>query len=229
MVLAVSITLNMTVYKHRWQWIVILVIGLAISWPLLAEWDISQKQLDDIELRYNKFARQRVADWQLLIHRSKDLPESEKLEQVNAFFNGNVQFISDQLIWQQKDYWATPIEMLSIGAGDCEDYAVAKYFTLKKLGVDEDKLRLTYVKAVTLNQAHMVLTYFDHKRAIPLVLDNLMIEIKPANQRRDLIPVYSFNGAGLWLTKQRGGEQRVGDASRLSLWEKLIFRINNGE
>tara|TARA_R110002111_G_scaffold117474_1_gene179562 strand:- start:620 stop:1279 length:660 start_codon:yes stop_codon:yes gene_type:complete len=219
----------MIVYNHSWFVSVMMVISLTLSWPLLAERDVTQKRLDDIEQRYNKFARQRVADWQALIDRSKDLPEREKLEQVNAFFNANVQFISDQALWQQKDYWATPIEMLSIGGGDCEDYAVAKYFTLKKLGVEEDKLRLTYVKAITLNQAHMVLTYFDNKRAIPLVLDNLIVEIQPANQRQDLIPVYSFNGAGLWLTKRRGGDQRVGDASRLSLWEDLIFRISNGE
>ena len=75
----------------------------------------------------------------------------------------------------------------------------------------------------------MVLTYFENKRAIPLVLDNLIIDINPANQRQDLVPVYSFNGQSLWLAKRRGNGQRVGDASRLSLWEDLVFRINNGE
>jgi predicted transglutaminase-like cysteine proteinase len=95
------------------------------------------------------------------------------------------------------------------------------------LGVDESKLRLTYVKAVEIGQAHMVLTYFETKRSIPLVLDNLIIEIKPANQRRDLVPVYSFNGDGLWLAKSRGEGQRVGNASRLSLWEDLNLRMLN--
>ena len=89
-----------------------------------------------------------------------------------------MQFINDQALWEKKDYWATPIETLSIGGGDCEDYAIAKYFTLKQLGVDESKLRLTYVKAIELNQAHMVLTYFENKRAVPLVLDNLINNIK---------------------------------------------------
>jgi predicted transglutaminase-like cysteine proteinase len=219
----------MTVHNHRWLLGLIISIGMAISWPLLAEFNVSQKLLDDVEHSYNKFARQRVADWQLLIDSSSELPDIEKLERVNAFFNGNVQFINDQALWGKKDYWATPIEMLSIGGGDCEDYAVGKYFTLRRLGIDEDKLRLTYVKAVELGQAHMVLTYFENKRAIPLVLDNLIIDIKPANQRQDLIPVYSFNGEGLWLAKRRGNGQRVGNASRLSLWEDLIFRINNGE
>ena len=145
---------------------------------------------------------------------------------VNDFFNSNVLFINDLALWQKEDYWATPLEFLSIGAGDCEDYSIAKYFTLKQLGVDEEKLRITYVKAINLGQAHMVLTYFKTKRSIPLVLDNLITEIKPANQRTDLVPVYSFNGAGLWLSKSRGtGNQRVGDSSSLSLWEDLENRM----
>lgn len=108
-------------------------------------------------------------DWQQLITENQGLTEQEKLNRVNEFFNANIQFIDDQALWDLKDYWATPLETLSKGGGDCEDYAIAKYFTLKRLGVDESKLRLTYVKAVELNQAHMVLTYFENKRAEPSI------------------------------------------------------------
>jgi predicted transglutaminase-like cysteine proteinase len=153
------------------------------------------------------------------------LSEKEKLELVNKFFNSNVLFLNDIDLWKKNDYWATPLEMLSIGAGDCEDYSIAKYFTLKELGVDEEKLRITYVKATQIGQAHMVLTYFETKRSVPLVLDNLVIDIKPANQRSDLVPVYSFNGTGLWLAKSRGEGQRVGEASKLSLWNDLEQRM----
>ena len=205
----------------------IMLIGFALSWSAHSEHDMTEQQLNTIEQKYNKFARQRVIGWQQLIQDNQDLPEQEKLNRVNAFFNANVQFINDQALWEKKDYWATPIETLSIGGGDCEDYAIAKYFTLKQLGVDESKLRLTYVKAIELNQAHMVLTYFENKRAVPLVLDNLIIEIKYASQRADLIPVYSFNGSGLWLTKRKES-QRVSDAAHLSLWQNLLLRIRNG-
>ena len=71
----------------------------------------------------------------------------------------------------------------------------------------------------------MVLTYYATKRSVPLVLDNLISEIKPATQRPDLIPVYSFNGTGLWLAKSRGEGERVGNASRLSLWQDLEKRM----
>lgn len=198
---------------------------LPVSLPLLAELFISEALLQKIEKRFDSAARQRVENWQALMRESTDLPEKEKLAVVNDFFNSNVLFVDDIVLWGKEDYWATPIEMLSIGGGDCEDYSIAKYFTLKQLGVDEDKLRITYVKAVNLDQAHMVLTYFETKRSVPLVLDNLINEIKPASRRQDLIPVYSFNGTGLWLAKSRGEGQRVGDASRLSLWGDLAARM----
>ncbi|HET8807758.1 MAG TPA: transglutaminase-like cysteine peptidase [Methylophaga sp.] len=199
-----------------------------LSWPLWADLDFSEAFLARIEAKHDRFARQRFEEWQALIEDSKNLPEKEKLEVVNNFFNSNVQFIDDIMLWNQEDYWATPAEMLAIGAGDCEDYSIAKYFTLKDLGVDEDKLRITYVKAVELDQAHMVLTYYETNRATPLVLDNLIAEIKPANLRNDLVPVYSFNGVGLWLAKSRGEGQRVGDSSRLSLWQDLENRMRAG-
>lgn len=208
-----------------------IVIAAMLAWllpfsvPLLAELLISDALLQKIERDFDSDARKRVEAWQTLMLEGKDLPELEKLTAVNDFFNNNVMFVDDIVLWNQEDYWATPIEMLSLGAGDCEDYSIAKYFTLKQLGVNEDKLRITYVKAVNLNQAHMVLTYFENRRAIPLVLDNLISEIQPANRRQDLIPVYSFNGTGLWLAKSRGEGQRVGDASRLSLWEDLTARM----
>ena len=203
----------------------LLIWWLPFSVPLLAELLISEALLQRIENEYDSEARQRVEAWQILMQENKDLTEREKLAVVNDFFNSNVLFVDDIFLWNKEDYWATPIEMLSLGAGDCEDYSIAKYFTLKQLGVDEDKLRITYVKAIDLNQAHMVLTYFENKRAIPLVLDNLINEIQPASRRQDLTPVYSFNGTGLWLAKSRGEGQRVGDASRLSLWEDLAARM----
>lgn len=201
------------------------LLCLLVSIPIVAELNITEALLNKIEANYNSAARLRVESWQMLIDSSQQLSDIEKLERVNQFFNSKVMFVNDIKVWNKEDYWATPLEFLSKGAGDCEDYSIAKYFTLKELGMDEQKLRITYVKAVKLNQAHMVLTYFENKRAIPLVLDNLDIEIKPANLRKDLIPVYSFNGDGLWLAKARGDGKRVGNASRLSLWEELAARM----
>lgn len=215
----------MSISRHLMLFV--LSLTLLLSLPIMAEFNITERLLQHVESQYNKFARKRVEGWQKLLESAENhaLPEKEKLELVNQFFNSNVQFINDIDLWNKNDYWATPLEMLSIGAGDCEDYSIAKYFTLRELGVDEDKLRITYVKAVELDQAHMVLTYFETKRSVPLVLDNLIPDIKPASRRHDLIPVYSFNGGGLWLAKSRGEGQRVGEVSKLAHWNDLERRM----
>ena len=64
--------------------------------------------------------------------------------------------------------------------------------------------------------------------SILLVLDNLDTEIRTANKRNDLLPVYSFNVNGLWLAKSRSGEsRRVGKSTRLSPWRDVTARINS--
>ncbi|MFU8789080.1 MAG: transglutaminase-like cysteine peptidase [Methylobacter sp.] len=205
----------------------LLLLGLALSITPVAQINISAELLAKVEKKYGKAGRIRVEEWQQLLDSpsAKALPEKDKLKKVNDFFNQRIDFVDDIVLWRVNDYWATPIEFLAQGAGDCEDYAIAKYFTLKALGVSEDKIRITYVKAVELNQAHMVLTYFETPRSAPVVLDNLIPQIKPASQRNDLLPVYSFNGSGLWLAKARGSGQRVGGTERLSLWTDLTQRM----
>lgn len=112
--------------------------------------------------------------------------------------------------------------------GDCEDFAIAKYVTLKLLGVAPEKLRLTYVKAriggpkSTTVQAHMVLSYYPAPDDEPLVLDNLISDIRPASRRPDLITIFGFNAEGLWV----GGVAPRGNASqRLSKWQAVLVRM----
>ncbi|MDW3712269.1 MULTISPECIES: cysteine protease LapG [unclassified Pseudomonas] len=168
--------------------------------------------------------KQRIDDWQRLLASQVGASEAEQLKEVNRFFNAKLRFTDDLALWNQVDYWATPVEALRRGAGDCEDYAIAKYISLRHLGVPAEKLRITYVKALRLNQAHMVLTYYEKPDAVPLVLDNLIGSILPASQRSDLLPVYAFNGEGLWLSNQGGGK-KVGDAKRLSRWQDLLKKM----
>jgi len=194
-----------------------------------AQLNISSILLAKIQQKFGGEAVTRIEQWQNLMRTGKNLPEKEKLRQVNQFFNQRIEFVDDIYLWGVKDYWATPIEFLARGAGDCEDYSIAKYFTLKELGVSEKKIRITYVKALKLRQAHMVLTYFETPRSIPVVLDNLIPTIKPATQRKDLLPVYSFNGSGLWLAKSRGSGKKVGSSSRLNMWESLKARMLSNE
>ncbi|UVJ46535.1 transglutaminase-like cysteine peptidase [Pseudomonas sp. LS1212] len=76
-------------------------------------------------------------------------------------------------VWEQTDYWASPLETLEQGAGDCEDFALAKYFTLQLLGISESNLRLVYTTLASTKQAHMVLGFWSDTGAEPVLLDNL--------------------------------------------------------
>ena len=147
--------------------------------------------------------------------------EAGVLQEVNDQLN-RIPWLSDQSHWGQADYWATPAESVASNGGDCEDYAIAKYYMLKELGVPLQRLRITYVRALTLKDAHMVLAYYARPDAEPLILDNLDPIIKPASQRTDLIPVYSFNDDEVQLAQ--GGARAKPSQIRqwLSVQERLI-------
>ncbi len=214
----------------RWslrRYLLLLLFPALLGATIPEQWDITEIQVEKIGSRYGSDAKARVNAWLTLIQNYKNSPEKDKLEAVNHFFN-QMRFVSDKELWGAEDYWATPVEFLIASGGDCEDFSMAKYFTLKAMGVAIERMHLTYVRALTPNpvsQAHMVLSYFITQEAEPLVLDNLTNDIKLASQRVDLIPVYSFNGDGLWLAKQRGQGQRVSDSSRLSLWSGVVQRM----
>ena len=149
--------------------------------------------------RYGARASETIAAWRKMMDESRDLPDVDKLNKVNTFFNRRVLYDSDMAIWQQEDYWATPLEMVGRAAGDCEDFAIAKYMTLQMMGVNKQNLRLIYVRANAGGAvvAHMVMGYYPQPTEEPLILDNLITSVRKASQRPDLAPVFSFNADGL--------------------------------
>jgi predicted transglutaminase-like cysteine proteinase len=175
-------------------------------------------------------AQERVKDWQEILDDNRDKDIDEQLYSINRFFN-RLDFVDDLKQWNKNDYWATPVEFLSTNGGDCEDFSIAKYFSLRDMGVSAEKLRLMYVKALRYNMAHMVLAYYETPKSIPLILDNLNKDILPANKRRDLRPVYSFNGEGLWIAKKQGRGKQVQEGGNNVLWEdlkkRMIQELNN--
>ena len=178
-----------------------------------------------ISLAYGSEAKDDVAKWRQLVTELQSEDIDEKLYQINRFFN-RFDFVDDLVHWQQKDYWATPIEFISTGAGDCEDYTIAKYFSLIELGVPEQQLRLMYVTALELRQPHMVLAYYKTPNSIPLVLDNINRRILPANKRRDLSPIYSFNGNGLWAAKAMGTGRKLRGSGPMKMWDDMVERLD---
>jgi predicted transglutaminase-like cysteine proteinase len=150
--------------------------------------------------------------------------DEAQLASVNNYFNRRIVFTADSEVWGQVDHWASPFELLAQGRGDCEDYAIAKYFSLLALGMPVARLRLVYVRAQigADSQAHMVLAYYAQANAEPLILDNLISTVRPASRRPDLVPVFSFNSDGLW---QGMGGQSAGDPqARLSRWRDVLAK-----
>lgn len=159
------------------------------------------------------------------IERSAAHEDLQRLKDINDFFNRRLAFKDDAVTWGVPDYWASPLESLDKRAGDCEDYAIAKYFSLTAAGVPTARLRLVYVRARLAGQslAHMVLAYYAQPGAEPMILDNLRPEVLPASQRADLTPVFSFNTEGLW---QGTGQVTAGDPlARLSLWREVVVKV----
>ena len=206
----------------------LLLLGLGLT--VIAAPDLD-KMLLLANQRYGTSGANTVQQWRDLLNQARSLPESEKIKRVNAFFNHHIAFRDDQEIWGQADYWATPLETMGRGAGDCEDFTIAKYATLKLLDIPIDRLRLIYVRAQiggphsSLSQAHMVLGYFAHPGDEPLILDNLVTEIYPASRRTDLYPVFSFNSDGLWVGKSPTGNATSSATARLSRWRGVLERM----
>ncbi len=164
---------------------------------------------------------QRFNDWEKLIYHNVNKTPSEKLILVNNFFN-KMKWAEDKNLWNEKDYWATPIESLIKNAGDCEDFSIAKYFTLLAMDIPEKKLRITYV-ILDNQQGHMVLFYYPDKDKEPLVLDNMRNEIIAKSNRPDIRYLFSFNDSGLWL--RDNNTMQPNEKNIIKKWSQMINRI----
>jgi predicted transglutaminase-like cysteine proteinase len=207
-------------------------IGITIFVVTLAVAQVNFPLMRDLAYsRYGPDTARVVDNWESQIEIMKTLPENEKLARANIFFNSRIRWSQDSDAWGQGDYWATPLEVMGRGTGDCEDFAIAKYITLVLAGVDIDKLRITYVKVQALakddpaNSAHMVLAYYSTATAEPVILDNLITEILPASQRPDLTPVYGFNSKGIWVGRASAPATTQPEAN-LSRWRDLLRRAS---
>ena len=203
------------------------MLTLAISAVWAYDFDRLQQQLG---ARFGPARISLLRDWHEMLAGSKSLAEKDKLRKVNDFINRRIGFEDDESIWNQSDYWASPLETIGQGRGDCEDFAIIKYYSLLDAGVPLAKLRLVYVKARMKGrsgpyvQAHMVLAYYPAPNAEPLVLDNLVPEIRPASQRSDLQPVFSFNSESIWNGTAGNAARGTGGISQLSRWQDLLQR-----
>ena len=142
----------------------------------------------------------------------------DEVEKINWEIN-KIRYVSDENAYGKKDHWATPEETKTNGFGDCEDYAIAKYFALIKTGVDVDQLKIAYVESKI--GPHMILLYLDEKNT-EWVLDNMYRRVLKLTHRKDLKEIYRFNGEGLYLA------DGTLLSNNLPQWVDLLSRITSG-
>lgn len=208
------------------QTFIAFVVVLTASLTVIAGPKLDQLY-QTVEALYGTQGSATLSRWLEMLESAQSAEKKNKLVIVNDFFNTNIAFHSDLRIWGKSDYWATPLQTLGTQQGDCEDFSIAKYVSLLKLGIHSKQLRLVYVKAdvgLPKPQAHMVVAYYPTPTSEPFILDNLNPEIRPASKRRDLLPVFSFNSDGLWI----GSEQKPKVSkpeTRLSRWRDVLLRM----
>lgn len=193
--------------------------------PLASALDLNEQQIKQTAQRkYGAKGVQNVEAWLNTMATLQGAPEQQLLREINNFWNKVALAGEDINIWGAEDYWASPLETLGRAQADCEDYVIGKYFSLIRLGVPADKLRLIYVRAQVAGRsiAHMVLGYYPQPNAEPLLLDNLTGLIRPASQRPDLTPVFSFNSEGVYVSGSAPSS-----VDRISRWRGLLDKMRN--
>lgn len=224
--------------KSTSLWLIIGLVFIPVCLKANDAWQVDKKVFSQTITLYTPDNSSQAAErwFQLLDELSHDLntdsgtEDIDVIRKVNRFIHDNVSYKTDDVLYGMPDYWASLAETLGQGFGDCEDYAIAQYSTLRSLGIPDEKLRLIYVKAQIGNsyksqtQAHMVLGYYSSPDAEPLIIDSLIEKVLPASKRSDLTPVFSFNSAGLWAgSSDRRAKSNPLD--RLSRWRDVLSRL----
>jgi predicted transglutaminase-like cysteine proteinase len=139
--------------------------------------------------------------WQEILDEARGLAGVEQARAVNAAFN-RVKYVNDNRNYGQEDYWATLFEFLGRERGDCEDYAIAKYETLRELGWPAKSLRLVVVRDTKLDLNHAILAVYTNEGIY--IADNQTKSLVNASSIRHYRPIYSINEDGWWLHRRRG-------------------------
>ncbi|MCK5424014.1 MAG: transglutaminase-like cysteine peptidase [Emcibacter sp.] len=133
--------------------------------------------------------------WHELLDFLKDKPAERQIAEINTHMN-KAPYINDIINWGIPDYWAS-VRQFFKKDGDCEDYAIAKYMSLKELGFDADKMRIVVVQDTNLDVPHAVLVV--SLNGDRLVLDNQISYVVKEKAVLHYRPFYSINENAWWL------------------------------
>jgi predicted transglutaminase-like cysteine proteinase len=154
-----------------------------------------ERRLADAPCSESAFNRCHLLQWTGFLAGLRDRGRQSQIAAVNDYMNRK-RYIIDPLNYGVIDYWATPGQFLRRD-GDCEDYAIAKYMSLRALGFDARSLRIVVLRDLNLGVAHAILVVYYGGEA--LVLDNQVNSVVPARAIRHYQPIYSLNEHNWWL------------------------------
>jgi predicted transglutaminase-like cysteine proteinase len=155
----------------------------------------TQKKTSDSLCGKVRFFPCSVKQWKALIASIRSEPLSRQLKIVNDWANAHP-YIEDQVNWGLEDYWETPHEFMDI-SGDCEDYAITKYYSLRALGISENRLRIIIVQDLNLGGIiHAILGVYEGNQL--LILDNQIKQVMPAMKIYHYRPIYGVNEQSWW-------------------------------
>ena len=193
-------------------------------WSYQFELNKNDKEFIDNSSK-KSFILNRLEKYETLKIQVKDYELLRKLSHINSFIN-KILPAHDISTASSIDYWATPKEFLLQGHGDCEDYAITKYFTLLELGIEKENLYFAVVDVKGQKNSHMVLLYSEDKKTSPLVLDNLSSKVVPLNKRLNLVPKFAFNEIDSYKFNHEQFTQKVKiNWGKDDKWNKLLNRV----
>jgi len=200
----------------------ILIILSVISIFLSADpFKLTANEQVYVDKLYNsKKINKRFENYNLFFEKAKEYNEIKKLNRVNNYVN---RIISKN---DETNKWSTPKSFLIKGRGDCEDYAITKYFSLQKLGIDTAKLYLSVVKVKGSKNFHMVLMHIN-KDNIPMILDNLSWKMLPLNKRKNFEFKFSFNEKASYILKNDILVEEKGiRRAEVKMFRDMLKRVN---
>jgi predicted transglutaminase-like cysteine proteinase len=164
------------------------------------KWTSVMKRFED-QMKGSATSQPRMVTWKSALQTLKGKSVREQIDGVNSYING-VRYIEDNGNYGKSDYWATPAEFLARG-GDCEDFAIAKYASLRALGFKSDQMRIAIVQDKIKRVAHAVLIVYTKEGT--LVLDNQDKRVEFADSITRYKPVFSINSNSWWLHRAAAG------------------------
>jgi predicted transglutaminase-like cysteine proteinase len=168
------------------------------KWTNAMERFINEKQKNEGKCKATARKKCYYQTWVGMINKLKDKDPWKKILGVNKFMN-RAPYVVDKMNWGVKDYWSTPGQFFA-KYGDCEDYAIVKFLTLRALGIPSKSMRIVIVKDMNLKIAHAVLAIYVKKKV--LVLDNQIKKVVEAKTIRHYHPIFSLNEEGWWLHRK---------------------------